>query len=240
MQFQLLSEGDEWWSEMPELEQRQTEKKREGRGGSQPWYHICAIFCTNPSESARSTQRGCVVTPWTRRTLPSRNSTSVMSCKRGCSHDADWTAHFHRLAAWLTFELHCGSHKHEQKEKERARPRHVHMWTSVRHAHMQRYKSHYMLKQHVNTGVPFASAREKNGFSQPRPKCRVHSPPEALLSLIRGASSCFQLRPAHRRDGSPAQQHWFPVVLFHFSQSIPPFSFRLVLTRCQNQHSLWV
>lgn len=42
-------------------------------------------FALNPRESAETTQRGCVVTPWTRRTLPSQNSTFVMSCSRGCS-----------------------------------------------------------------------------------------------------------------------------------------------------------
>lgn len=73
-----------------------------GGGGYRPWYHICAIFCTNLCESAQPTQRGCVVTPWTRRT--SQNSTFVMSCSRGCNNDADWPAHFHCLTTWLTFE----------------------------------------------------------------------------------------------------------------------------------------
>lgn len=56
-----------------------------GRGQSRPLYHTCAIFCTGPVSQQRPIQRGCVVTPHTRRTLPSENSTFVMSRRnRGC------------------------------------------------------------------------------------------------------------------------------------------------------------
>lgn len=43
------------------------------------------------------------------------------------------------------------------------------------------------------TVMPFTSEEKcHNGFNQPRPKRRVHPPPEAFLSLIRRASSCLQ------------------------------------------------
>lgn len=50
-----------------------------GRGQSRPLYHTCAVFCTGPVSRQRPIRRGCVVTPHTRRTLPSENSTFVMS-----------------------------------------------------------------------------------------------------------------------------------------------------------------
>lgn len=95
MQFQLLSEGDEWRSEMPAVSKAWAAWEGKGRGreawwerwkrrwgvGSQPWYYACVpYFARNPRESAETTQRGSVVTPRTRRTLPSQNSTFVMSC----------------------------------------------------------------------------------------------------------------------------------------------------------------
>lgn len=48
------------------------------------------------------------------------------------------------------------------------------------------------------------SADEKchNGFNQPRTKCRVHSPPEAFLSLIRGVSSCRPPKPARTQTAA--------------------------------------
>lgn len=81
MQFQLLSEGDEWQSEMAAVNKVWAGRKKGGLG-----HDMMSVpyFALNPRESAKTTQRGCVVTPRTRRTLLSQNSTFVMSCSRGC------------------------------------------------------------------------------------------------------------------------------------------------------------
>lgn len=55
------------------------------RGGLDHDIISVPYFCNSLCESAEPTQQGCVVTPRTRRTLPSQNSTFVMSCRQGCS-----------------------------------------------------------------------------------------------------------------------------------------------------------
>lgn len=124
MQFQLLSERGEWWSGMPAVN---GQRSRGGwdvcKGGGGLGHDIISVpyFCTNPCESAEPTQQGCVVTPQTWRTLPSQNSTFVMSCRRKLLPGSDWFAHFYCPTTWLTFEPrraivvdHTG---HAQKEK---------------------------------------------------------------------------------------------------------------------------
>lgn len=67
----------------------QTDRQRQTEGGglrgglghdiiSVPYFALTLV-----------SQQGCVVTPRTQRTLPSQNSTFVMSCRRGCYHGAD-------------------------------------------------------------------------------------------------------------------------------------------------------
>lgn len=164
-----------------------------GGRGSRPWYHICAIFCTNPSESAQPTQRGCVVTLQTRRTLPSQNSTSVMSCRRGCYLGADWPAHFYCPTTWLTFAStghRRGSHGSAQKEKWlhvctcETKLSHLHITQREAREKKQNYTSHFIPKHHLdNHHALHVSVKEKchNGFNQPQPKRRVHSSPEAFF-----------------------------------------------------------
>lgn len=95
-------------------------------------------------------------------------------------------------------------------------------------------------RHHVIT-LPTQEEKCHNGFNQLRPKCRVHSLPEAFLSLIRGASSCLQPKPAHRHDGRPAHKHTdFQILFFRFWQQIPPFSFRFMYCRCKIQPSFGI
>lgn len=163
------------------------------RGGWGLGHDIISVpcFALTPSESAQPTQRGCVVTPRTWRTLLSQNSTFVMSCRQGCYLGADWPAHFYCPTTQLTFEPqraivvdHTGMHKKKKKEMSFS-PWHVHMWNQSLYMARTSQNNHCAL--HVST-----EEKCHNGFNQSRPKCRVHSPPEAFLSLIRGASSCLQ------------------------------------------------
>ena len=210
-----------------------------GGRGSRPWYHICAIFCTNPSESAQPTQRGCVVTPRTRRTLPSQNSTSVMSCRRGCYLGADWPAHFYCPTTWLTFAStgHCrGSHGSAQEEKMTAR---THTWNqALTFAHHRRKKqegrsrttaSHFMSKHHLdNHHALHVSVKEKchNGFNQPPTKTQSSFSTRGFfffLSLIRGASSSLQTQTCSLPWWRTAHKRWFQLIFCHFWQQITPF-----------------
>lgn len=189
-------------------------------GVSQPWYHICAIYCTNHSESAEPTQRGCVVTPQTRRTLPSQDSTFVMSCGRGCSHCADWPAHFYCPTTCVTFGpqqaivVHLTSmHKRTGLKSGTHVNRPLTCACYIEREKKHICKSSYVLKHqhalHVST-----EKRRHNGFNQRRPKCRVRSPPAAFLSLIGGASSCLTCSPPWQACTqtlitNPAISGWF-------------------------------
>lgn len=88
---------------------------------------------------------------------------------------------------WASTGHRCGSHRNAQKEKKEMSfsPWHVHMWNQSLYMARTSQNNHCAL--HVST-----EEKCHNGFNQSRPKCRVHSPPEAFLSLIRGASSCMQ------------------------------------------------
>lgn len=130
------------------------------RGGWGLGHDIISVpcFALTPSESAQPTQRGCVVTPRTWRTLLSQNSTFVMSCRQGCYLGADWPAHFYCPTTQLTFEPqraivvdHTGMHKKKKKK-----------WVS-HHGTYTCETSLFTWRAHLKTTiVPFMSAQKKN------------------------------------------------------------------------------
>lgn len=143
------------------------------------------MFSTNPRESAVPVHPKCVVTPRTRRTLPSQNSTFVMSRGRSCDHGVDWAVRFYCLTTWLTFEPQQArvlghTRKHQQKI--------LATWALLKKERQQKSSA-------ATTTAPFMSL-ENTDVRLP-PKWRVHSTPKAVLSLIRAASSCLQQSPAH-------------------------------------------
>ncbi len=161
---------------------------REGGGGSRPWYHICAIFCTNPSESALPTQRGCVVTPRTRRTLPSQNSTFVMSCRQGCCLGADWPARFYCPTTRLTFEPHRPSLwiTQECTKRKMTPPWHVHMWRPASHM----FTSHRVA---TDLRIPFCTQTPPRQASCPSWQ-RRRKMPQWLQSAPTKMQSSFSTR----------------------------------------------
>ena len=145
-----------------------------------------------------------------------------MSCRRGCYHGADWPAHFYCPTTRLTFEPQQAivvDHKRVHQKSDSAMAR-----TREPASYMCRTRGATELQIPLNTTsttiMPFMSAWKGKKMPQwlqsARPKRRVHSPPEAFLSLIRGASSCLQPKPAHRHDGRPAHKHWAQAQSYSF------------------------
>lgn len=77
--------------------------------------------------------------------------------------------------------------------------------------------------------MPFTSDGEKchNGFNQPRPKCRVHPPPEAVLSLIRRASSCLQTKTRSAPWWQPRSRIHISPLAANYTVSSHDFSLQL-------------
>lgn len=140
------------------------------------------------------------------------------------------TCTFYCLTTWLTFEpeqadvvdrtrmhkkkkkgLDCGTYTCEPAVKQREE--------------QQYYNSHNHHALHVSAERKKKKKHATMASISPRSKCRVHSPPEAFLSLIRGASSCLQPSPAHHHESGPAHKQ---LISDHFVQLIPPFSLRSI------------
>lgn len=176
---------------------------------------ICFMFSTNPGESAEPVHPECVVTPRTRRTLPSQNSTFVMSRRRSCDHGVDWAACFYCPTTWLTFQPQQASvlgHTIKHQKKKR-----LVTWAWQKKERQQKSSA-------AATVAPFMLS--ENTDVKLQPKRRVHSSPKAVLSLIRAASSCRQQSPA---NFAMADQHTHisdPLLFFplHSVLHLPSYS----------------
>lgn len=109
---------------------------------------------------------------------------------------------------WASTGHRCGSQENAPKEWLHYG---TYTWTSLLHVlHWRSNKTTNPIKHHLNNHHALHVSVEEEmpqWLQSARPKRRVHSPPEAFLSLIRGASSCLQPKPAHRHDGRPAHKH---------------------------------
>lgn len=109
-----------------------------------------------------------------------------------------------------------------EKESESAMVWHKHMESQPLTCACHREGDHgsRFIPQETNatTIKPFESEEKcHNGFSQLRPNCRVHPPPEAFLSLIRGVSSCLQPKTCSRRHDGLLHEFTISSKLFHLS-----------------------
>lgn len=143
------------------------------------------MFPTNPGESAEPVHPECVVTPQTRRTLPSQNSTFVMSHSQSCNHGVDWLACFYCPTTWLTFEPQQASLLGHTRKSTKTKMLVTWAWQK---------KERQQKSSAARTTTPSMSSEYRCHL---RLKRRVHSSPKAVLSLIRAASSCVQQSPAH-------------------------------------------